>query len=150
MPDPTQPLLAVPATLTRSSAFLLARIGVTTRERFGALLEPLGLRPKVFGVLTIIAARPGVSQHQLGASLGIDPSSMVAFLDELEAAGLAERRVHPDDRRARRVHLTAEGKATLRRARARAGALEDEVLAPLSPPERELLHELLLKLVEQQ
>ena len=39
----------------------------------------------------------------------IDPSSMVKVIDELESLGLAERRVDPNDRRKRAVHLTPDG-----------------------------------------
>lgn len=144
---PVAPALSAPALLTRSSAFLLARIGAVTRERFGALLEPMGLNPRLFGVINVVSAEPGIIQQRLGHALRIDPSTMVALLDELEALGLVERRAHPDDRRARAVHLTAKGRATLRRARERAGALQEEILAPLAGSEREALHALLVKLV---
>ena len=71
---------------------------------------------------------------------------MVAVLDELEADGLAERRVHPSDRRKHAVHLTAKGKRTLTKARQLALDYADELLAPLDAEERETLRLLLRKL----
>jgi DNA-binding MarR family transcriptional regulator len=76
----------------------------------------------------------------------IDPSSMVALIDELEERGLAERRQHSSDRRKHAVHLTAKGKRTLGRARGAAVAYAEELLAPLDATERETLRRLLRKL----
>jgi DNA-binding MarR family transcriptional regulator len=113
--------------------------------KFAAALEPLGLRPPHFGVLTLIASEPGRTQHELVDRSMIDPSSMVKVIDELESLGLAERRVDPNDRRKRMVHLTAAGAQMLERARAVANASVDDVLAALDARERETLRQLLRK-----
>src|SRR5258708_17942985 len=99
----------IPAELARFPGYLLARLGEASRRRFAAAVKEQGLHPRDFGVMTLIAAQPGLSQQQLHEQTGIDPSSMVAVIDELEAAGLAERRPHPGDRRARSIYLTAKG-----------------------------------------
>ncbi|MBV8735083.1 MAG: MarR family transcriptional regulator, partial [Solirubrobacterales bacterium] len=82
----------------------------------------------------------------LGKCTGIDPSTMVATIDDLEARGLVERRPHPSDRRAHALHLTEEGREVLGRGRQVARTAEDDLLAPLSPEDRKTLHELLLRL----
>ena len=48
--------------------------------------------------------------------MGIDPSTMVSLIDELEGEGLAKRRPHPEDRRARQVSITPKGRRRLVRA----------------------------------
>ena len=101
---------------------------------FAKALEPLGLRPPHFGVMTLIASDPGITQQELADRSLIDPSSMVAVVDELEELGFAERRPHPGDRRKHAVHLTADGKRTLERARAAAITLANDILAPLDRP----------------
>ena len=60
---------------------------------------------------------------------------MVKVIDELESFGLAERRIDPDDRRKRAVHLTARGRKTLARARVAAQATADDVFGPLDAKE---------------
>ena len=65
--------------------------------------------------------------------MGVDPSTMVQLVDELEAAGLAKRRPHPRDRRAREVVLTAKGRRLRERGRQMAGQVENEVLGGLTP-----------------
>ena len=137
---------APPEPLAGALGFLLSWNGQRIRHRFAAALEPLGLRPQHFGVLQVIAAQPGTAQNELVARSMIDPSTMVKLIDELEQLGLAERRVDPHDRRRRAVHLTPQGTATLKQARAVANKTADETLAPLDQDERETLRVLLRKL----
>jgi DNA-binding MarR family transcriptional regulator len=70
---------------------------------------------------------------------------MVALIDQLEGGGLAKRRPHPQDRRAREVVITAKGRRTVERGRALAREVEDAVLQGLAPDERRRLIELLRK-----
>jgi DNA-binding MarR family transcriptional regulator len=79
--------------------------------------------------------------------VGIDPSSMVSTIDELEARGLVERRSHPTDRRAHALHVTPAGRRTLAAGRKLAKGAQADLLAPLDDAERAQLHELLLRLV---
>jgi DNA-binding MarR family transcriptional regulator len=135
-----------PEPLASAVGFLLSWNGQRTAYGFAEALRPLGLRPPHFGVMNLIEAAPGSTQHELGNRSMIDPSSMVAVLDELERMGLVERRRHPADRRKHAVHLTAKGKRTLARARQIATEFVDALLAPLDAGERETLRLLLRKL----
>jgi DNA-binding MarR family transcriptional regulator len=135
-----------PEPLASAPGFLLSWNGQRTAHEFAAALEPLGLRPPHFGVLTLIAAHPGCNQQQLVDRSLIDPSSMVAVIDELEELGLAERRPHPSDRRKHAVHLTARGGRTLQKAREVAIEFAKRTFAPLSASEVETLRRLLRKL----
>ena len=64
-------------------------------------------------------------------------------IDKLESEGLAKRRPHPQDRRAREVSLTPKGRRLLQRARKIAFAAEHEVLRGLTAAERRELLRLL-------
>jgi MarR family transcriptional regulator, lower aerobic nicotinate degradation pathway regulator len=136
----------IPGELGKFPGYLMARLGEASRRRFHKALEPEGLHPRHFGVMTMVAAHPGMSQQQLHEQTAIDPSSMVAVIDELEARGLAERRPDPEDRRARRVFLTAQGEQTLKRIRGLAADLQREFFGALTAEERKTLHALLRKL----
>src|SRR4051812_45896892 len=135
-----------PEPLASAPGFLLSWNGRRTAHEFARALEPLGLRPPHFGVMTLIASDPGLTQHELAERSLIDPSSMVAVVDELQELGYAERQLHPGDRRKHAVHLTATGQKMLQRARAAAMATAKEVLAPLNEREVETLRRLLRKL----
>ncbi len=50
--------------------------------------------------------------------IGTDPPATTVLVNELEARGLVVREPHPDDRRAKVVSLTAEGRRVARSARA--------------------------------
>src|SRR5687768_6506419 len=97
---------------------LFFRLWRATHTQTAAALETIGLTPALFAVLNFLRARDGAIQQEIGAAMGIDPSTMVALIDQLEGAGLAKRRAHPKDRRAREVGLTAKGRRTLERGRA--------------------------------
>ncbi len=135
-----------PEPLANAPGFLLSWNGQRTAHMFAEALKPLGLRPQHFGVLTLIATRPGSTQQDLVGDSMIDPSSMVAVIDEIEELGLAERRPHRSDRRKHAVYLTESGKETLARARRTATQTAEELLAPLDADERDNLRMLLRKL----
>jgi DNA-binding MarR family transcriptional regulator len=136
----------IPGELGMFPGYLLARLGESSRRRFRMALAPEGLHPRHFGVMTMVAAHPGMSQQDLHETTAIDPSSMVSVIDELEAMGLAERRPHPDDRRVRTIFLTALGQRKLETVRELAGELQREFFKPLTAEERRTLHALLRKL----
>jgi DNA-binding MarR family transcriptional regulator len=136
----------LPPALTGFPGYLLARLGDMSRRKFQQALEPEGLHPRQFGVMTIVASQPGLTQQRLHEQTSIDPSSIVQVIDELEGMGLAERRPHPADRRARAIYLTDAGSQKLMRAGKLAGELQKELFAPLSDEQRRQLHELLLQL----
>ena len=137
-----------PEPLASAPGFLLSWNGQRMAAKFAAALQPLGLRPPHFGVMQMIDAHPGSAQQELVARSMIDPSSMVAVIDELESMGIAERRRHQDDRRKHALYLTARGRRTLERARQVAMATAREVFAPLDPEELETLRLLLRKIAQ--
>jgi MarR family transcriptional regulator, lower aerobic nicotinate degradation pathway regulator len=125
------------------AAYLIARLGRTQQARFSDRMRAIGLRPKHFGVLNAVALSDGASQQELGGRMGLDPSGLVGAIDELERMRLVERRRDPADRRRYAVGLTAEGTATLRRARRLVTENARELLGPLDDAEVETLVELL-------
>ncbi len=138
----------IPGELGKYPGYLMARLGEASRRRFHKALEPEGLHPRDFGVMTMVHAHPGLSQQQLHEKTGIDPSSMVAVIDLLEARDLAERRPDPDDRRARAIYLTDEGERTLARIGKLAAQLQRELFGGLTHEELATLHGLLRKLAD--
>ena len=110
--------------------------------------DVLGMRLKQFIALSTLAHQHGMGQRQFGESLHLDPNNTVLMLNDLEAAGWAERRRDPEDRRRHTVELTAGGRKALTRAERALDGLEEDVLDALSPEERATLRELLVRAVE--
>jgi DNA-binding MarR family transcriptional regulator len=137
----TQPSADLP--VTEFAGQLFFRIWRATHTRTAEVLGTVGLTPALFALLNVIGAREGAIQQELGAALGIDRSTMVSLIDQLEAAGLATRRPSATDRRAREIAITPKGRRTLQQARGLILQVEDEVLAGLSADERNELLSLL-------
>jgi DNA-binding MarR family transcriptional regulator len=135
-----------PEELAGYTGFLLGYLGEKSRRNFIALLEPHGFHPREFGLMTVMAKRPGLTQHELATLARVDPSSMVALLDDLEARGVAERRIDPGDRRRRAVYLTEKGEEQMRVLQREARKAAKSFLAPLDESDRETLNALLRKL----
>src|SRR5581483_8072249 len=133
------------AALARHTGFLLNRIAAVARKRFTARLDALGLNLRMWAVLNVLDVEGSITQHRLGKCVGIDPSSMVSTIDELEGMGLVERRRHPTDRRAHALYLTELGRTTLKAGRELAREAQNDLLGSLSGAERKQLHELLLR-----
>jgi DNA-binding MarR family transcriptional regulator len=134
---------SIDAKVTEFAGQLFFRLWRASHTRTAAELESIGLTPALFGLLNVLEARPGTNQQEIGAAMGIDPSTMVSLIDQLEDAGLAKRRPHPRDRRAREVAITPKGRRLLERARQMANQVQDEVLRGLTGAERRQLLTLL-------
>jgi DNA-binding MarR family transcriptional regulator len=118
---------------------LFFRLWRASHTRTAEALDSIGLNPALFALLNVLGAREGAIQQHLSADMAIDPSAMVKLINELESAGLAERRRRPGDRRAWEVVITAKGRRTLKRARRLVKQVEDEVLGGLSDADRRQL-----------
>jgi DNA-binding MarR family transcriptional regulator len=93
--------------------------------------------PRGYQVLSAAAQRTVSSQLALAQHLGVDRTVMTYLLDDLEAAGLIERRPDPADRRARRVVATRLGNELLTTLNERLRAAEAVLLAPLDAETRD-------------
>jgi len=82
----------------------------------------------------------------LSRRTGIDPSDVVAAVNELEARGFLTRQRDPHDARRNIVTLTSGGRKELARLDAVVADIQDRFLAPLSAAERRTLLKLLGKL----
>ena len=129
--------------VTEFAGQLFFRIWRATHTRTAEVLGSVELTPALFALLNVIAAREGAIQQELGSALGIDRSTMVALIDQLESAGLARRRPSATDRRAREIAITPKGRRLVQRARGLISQVEDEVLAGLTAAERDELLTLL-------
>ena len=97
-------------------------------------------------MLSPVRAEPGQTQRILGERLRIDRTTVVALTDDLEQASLLERR-RGVDRRAFSLHLTEAGATRLADLEGMIRKVHAEFLAPLSPAEQAMLHNMLLKLM---
>ena len=134
--------------VTEFAGQLLFRLWRASHVRAADVLGSVGLTPALFALLNVIGAREGAIQQELASAMGIDRSTMVSLIDQLESAGLAKRRPSATDRRAREIAITPKGRRLLERSRRMISETEDEVLAGLSAEERGELVGLLRRALE--
>lgn len=117
-------------------SFLLARATALSNESASAALAEVGLKVRSFAVLAVVAGERRPSQRELSDLLRLDPSQIVALVDDLERRGFVERTRDQNDRRANAITATAAGDELLVRARNAAAAAEAGFLEVLSGLER--------------
>ena len=91
-----------------------------------------------FAALNAIDLQPGIDQAGLASTISFDRATIGGVIDRLERKGLVQRVVSAQDRRARQLHLTPEGEQLLAACRPIVIALQADILALLSPAEREV------------
>jgi DNA-binding MarR family transcriptional regulator len=111
-------------------------------------LEPLGLSPRAWGVLSTLIESGPLTQIELASATATDRTAMTYLLDELEQRALIKRVRNPDDRRSYLIHLTPEGKRTQARAAGDLAKQADTLLKPLSAAERSQLIDLLTRVAD--
>jgi DNA-binding MarR family transcriptional regulator len=131
-------------------AFLLSQLGHRSASVFADLIASIDLTPPHSGILRAIALEPGRSQQALSGQLGLLPSRVVAYVDELEDRGYVERRRNPDDRRLHALYLTALGKKILSKIGELGRQHERLMTAGLNTEQRDTLRQLLSVVAERQ
>jgi DNA-binding MarR family transcriptional regulator len=119
-----------PECLVRNLNWLLSQAHYALGSELAAAFAPLGITPRGHAVLG--AASAGAhTQKQLAELVGLDKTTMVATLDELEAAGLARRVPSSTDRRAHVIEVTPLGRRKITAANKVAAAVQEDVLGSL-------------------
>ena len=125
--------------------YMLIKLGSAAAALLDRTLLPLGLRGRHVRVLELIHGED-LSQQDLCQRTGMDRTTMVGVIDELERLGFAYRERDVTDRRKHIVILTEQGEAAFGDALIRMAKAQEEFLAPLSGQERDQLRELMTRL----
>jgi DNA-binding MarR family transcriptional regulator len=99
-----------------------------------------------YQILTTAVRAVPATQLSIAQRLGVDRTVMTYLLDDLERAGLIERRPDPADRRARHIVATDQGRSTLAELALRLRDVEEHVLVCLDEAERATVRTLLRRL----
>jgi DNA-binding MarR family transcriptional regulator len=131
--------------LTYLVGYAASRASITLKKSFARHLGPLDLRAVEFSILVLVASNGELNQKQLCGALEVSAPNMAVTLDRMVERGWVARVRGTRDRRAMHIHLTDAGQALVQRAEKIASTMENPVLRMLSPAERALLIELLMK-----
>jgi len=149
-PAPATAPVSASASNGLDSSFLESLVGYNARRAALSIIDVFmdrmaeyELSVVEFSVLSLLGHNPGATSRQLCGALAILPPNLVSLVASLDKRGLIERKPHPTDGRAIGLYLSRTGKALLKKAEARAVALEVDATARLSDKERLTLLDLL-------
>jgi DNA-binding MarR family transcriptional regulator len=127
---------------------LMIKLGRITMHRFTEALEPFGIRPRHVAALIELRDRGELTQQSLCGQLHLDPTNLVAILNDLEHRGYATRRRDPEDRRRHLVEISKKGRAVIDKVSKVMDGVENELLAGFDASEREQVASLLTSIWE--
>jgi DNA-binding MarR family transcriptional regulator len=138
----------VPPALADKTGFLISHAHLRARERANELFADLPIEIRHYGLMLALEQLGPSSQQALAREFHVSGTMVTQIVDDLERAGLAERRRNPADRRSYTVSLTDEGKRILAAAAQAVGTVNDELRAPIGEDGDRELRTLLRRLVE--
>ncbi len=119
--------------------FAVARVTRRWRKLLDERLKDLGVTQARWTTMVYLEqGGEGLTQRELAGLMAIENPTLVRLLDSLEEQNLIERRLCPRDRRARRLHLTENGRSFMNELTARADQLREEMLEGISDKDIEM------------
>jgi len=140
--------MKLPENLSARTSYLLGRAASRVQVLGERDLEPLGITPREYSVLAVLAERSPLSQTQVAEILGLDRTTILKLGAALDRKRLVVRQRDTNDARAYAVALTPAGDRLRAEAFELLLACEARFLTPLKPNEREQLHNLLARLTD--
>src|SRR5947208_5792352 len=137
-----------PGIANRWPTLLMIKLGRITMHRFSEALEPFGIRPRHVAALIELRDHGELTQQSLCGQLHLDPTNLVAILNELEKRGYAIRRRDPEDRRRHLVEVSKKGIAVIDKVSEVMDGVEADLLDGLEADERDQLEGLLTSIWE--
>ena len=129
--------------------FAVARVTRRWRKMLDERLKDLGGTQARWSTMVYLEkGGEGLTQRELASLMAIENPTLVRLLDSLEQQNLIERRPCPNDRRARRLHLTNAGRAFMDDLSERAEVLREEMLEGISDKEIECTVKVFHKILE--
>jgi len=123
--------------------YLLKNAQQALRAAMDTALRGLGITTPQYAALTFLDESPGLSSAQLARRAFVTPQTMNRIVANLEAAGLIARGPHPELGRVLQASLTPQGRKLLTECHRRVQQVESQMVADLTPAERQQLAGLL-------
>lgn len=133
--------------LYRRPGFMIRRCHQIAVAIFADECRAFDLTTTQYGILYVLSQYPGIDQISLARLLGLDRSTTGMVVGRLEERDLLRRRVDPEDKRKRVLHLTPAAEKLLVEVQPVVRRAQERLLAPFTPLERQMLTGLLDRLI---
>lgn len=135
--------------MENSLGWNLSKAALSWRHAVDSYMGDIGLtQSKWIAMMHLKRKGEGLTQSELAADIGIEQPSLIRTLNNLQAAGLIERRESPKDARCKTLWFTKDGHLKLQQMEEIAAKGRQELLAGLSSEQREHLHHALTTIIE--
>ena len=128
--------------------FEIGETAHSLRKAFDRLAVGLGVTRAQWKVLFKLTRRPGLKQVELADMLDLEPITLCRIVDRLEEAGLVERARDPEDRRAWKLHVTAQAQPLVDKLQAVGAELVGHAFSGIDPEEIEITRKVLARVRE--
>jgi MarR family transcriptional regulator for hemolysin len=129
----------LPLSLNKEFAYIINDVGRMIRTYADYKAKEFGITRAQWVVLARLDRFEGLKQSELAEMLDLQPITVTRLLDRLCQAGLIERRLDPEDRRAKRLFLTPAARPLLERLNDLGEELMRTALAGVSHESVELM-----------
>ena len=133
----------MPRTSDFTASYLIGRVDRIISAQLEVALSGSGLSLPEFTALSVLAARPGLSNARLARRSLVTPQAMHKVIRSLEEAGYVTRTAPPHGGRTLEAEITEAGSTLLEEMLPRITEAEDRTLASLDESERRELVRLL-------
>ena len=131
----------------RAPGHLIRRAHQVSWALFMEETSGFDVTPVQFAILSALLEDPGEDQVTLARKVAFDPATFGSVIARLEGRGWVRRVPDTADRRRKLLWVTPEGAELAVKMRRAVGKVQQRILEPLAPAEREQLVALLDRLV---
>lgn len=133
--------------IAHAPGHLIRRAQQIAVAEFGREMAAFDVTPVQFALLNAMIDTPGVDQITLANAVAFDPATSGSVIGRLEAKGWVRREADPHDRRRKLLYVTTEGQQAVVRMKEAVDRVQQNILSPLTTPDREVFIRLLAQLV---
>lgn len=127
---------------------LFRRVHQISSALFAEECAAFGLTAVQYAALVAIEANPAVDATRLSALIAFDRSTLGDVLERLETKGWIARSPSPNDKRVKLLHIAPAGQQVLREVEGAVKRVQERLMAPLAPADRDKVMQLMIDLVE--
>lgn len=131
-----------------SVMYMVGRINQGIRREMTERLRPWEVSVQQYTAMSVLNARPGLSNAQLARRALVTPQSMIEIVAKLERRGFVRRAADGSHATILRAQITPRGRELLDAVDPTICEIQNDLLAPMSSTQREIFLKTMLATME--